>query len=221
MDLRASPLFMIGLVCNIQCSHQHHTKDEFSQMHLWNGITAFKYRAYRRDWLARSFRNRGIAKGGPVSDPGHDSSFNIQGVQITSPTAIKPIRSRDWSKNAAPHCQLVNWIVKHRTQLLHMLIYALLLTFMSCIYVHFVPKKWGDGANFARTRAQGQITLPFVWRMNSFLENWFIVCSIFFLQGCSASRHPIHLTPSSAWSSQTMGEGWAKPSSSPSSTPTT
>ena len=81
MDLRASPLFMIGLVCNIQCWHQHHIKDEFSQMHLWNGITAFKYRAYGRDSLARSFRNPGIAKRGPGSDPCHGSSFIISSVR--------------------------------------------------------------------------------------------------------------------------------------------
>ena len=123
MDLRDSPLFMIDLVCNIQRSHQHHIKDEFSQIHLSNEITAFKYRAYGKDSLARSFQNPGIAKREPASHPCHDSSFNIQDVQITSSTtATKPLRSRDWSKNAAPHCQLMNSIVKHRTQLLHIIV---------------------------------------------------------------------------------------------------
>ena len=46
-----------------------------------------------------------------------------------------------------------------------------------------------------------------------------IYCSPFYLENCSfgflarlfsLTWHPIHLTPSSAWSSQTMGGGWGR-----------
>ena len=135
MDLRDSPLFMIDLVCNIQRSHQHHIKDEFSQMHLWNGITAFKYRAYGRDSLARSFRNPGIAKRGPGYDTCHDSSSIFKACKLPIvqllPNHYGAVTGRKmllliaswWIQlwNTEPNCCIL------------LLISALLLTFRSCI----------------------------------------------------------------------------------------